>query len=123
MAVAFIVYFLWYLSWPVSEGEVESIADQTIEGIGITRKRKVRIIRYRYIYDNIEYYSVRQGLFMKFGFSPIVDLGDRIKMSVCTKLPDLSCPRRVALEACVLMGIVLFCALLGAFFYWNGFIA
>ena len=111
-ASSFVAFFLWYLSWPVVDGKVVDVTTRVTEKTLYVRARKSRIVCYDYRYSDVDYRSVAQGLITRGGLGPKVNVGDTIRVSVCTRWQSLSCPRRVRFEAMVTLSIVLLSTLL-----------
>lgn len=119
LALGCITYYIWYLTWPVVEGQVENVSRIVIKGIAITRPKEFRIVRYSYNFYGKECSASKQSLFTKRGFSPRVGKGDKILVSVCADLPFLTCPRRALFDGFLLMLIVMFCSVTAAMAYMS----
>lgn len=108
LALLSFVWYLFYLTWPVVEGGVKATTNIVVPGM-LTPPKKFRIVRFRYRFEGKEYSATRASLFTRRGLAPRVNIGDRIKVSVCIDLPQLTCPRRAGFDGLVVLLIVLFC--------------
>jgi hypothetical protein len=115
-ALVAIVYYIWYLTWPVAEGKVENVSRIVVPTV-MSGSMKYRIVRYSYHFDGEERSVSKQSLFTKRGLSANVKIGDRMPISVCIDLPMLSCPRRPLFDGFVLLVIALFCSFVATMAY------
>jgi hypothetical protein len=104
----FIVLYAWYLTWPVSVGVVTHVDEWTRRGNGVIGPRKCRHVRYEYEWGAQTFKSSRQSLFLAHALSPKKQVGDNIAVSVCSKLPAMTCPRRPGFELMILLVWVTF---------------
>lgn len=105
-SIGFILYFVWYLTWPVVRGEVTDVRCGISDISYVRGRRKYRLVSYEYSYLGRTYSSARQGLFVGAALGPRKQAGDMIKVSVCRSVPDLSCPSRPTFEALILIAIL-----------------
>lgn len=113
----FTLFYIWYLTWPVVSAKVTSVDSGILEGIGISRLRKYRLLNYTYEYRGVTYHSRRQGLITARAFSLDAKVDDLIQVRVCTLFQSLSCLSRMWFEAKVVLFSILVLTILASVIY------
>ncbi|SOB76044.1 hypothetical protein SAMN04488490_1715 [Marinobacter sp. LV10R510-11A] len=102
-ALVSIAFYIWYLTWPVTEGVVTHVDKWIQPKNNIIGPRKKRRLRYEYEWKSERRGTAGQSLFLAYAFSPKKKVGDSIKISVCQQFPSISCPWRPGFEFFVLL--------------------
>jgi len=110
----FTLFYLWYMTCPVVSAKVTSVDSGILEGIGISRPRKYRLLNYSYEYRGATYHSRRQELITARAFSLDAKVYDLIQVRVCTLFQSLSCPSRIWFEAKVILLSILVLTILAS---------
>ncbi|SOB76048.1 hypothetical protein SAMN04488490_1719 [Marinobacter sp. LV10R510-11A] len=105
LTVAFfsILFYIWYLTWPVAEGVVTHVDKWIQPKNDVIGPRKKRRLRYEYDWNSERCGTAGQSLFLAYAFSPKKNVGDPIRISVCQRFPGITCPWRPGFEFFVLL--------------------
>lgn len=101
LACGYVLYYLWYLSWPTVAAVVTRSCSADLSGV-VTSRDKVELIYYRFDYAGKTHEMNRTGLFIRMGFAPKVLEGEAITVSICPLSVGLSCPDRKLFNLIVL---------------------
>lgn len=108
-SVCIMVFYIWYLTWPVVEGKVLNVNEGISNISKIRSPSKYRLLTYEFEYEGVKTTSSRQGLIVTSGLALNKMKGDSVRMSVCTGLRSWSCPYRPFQEffvSLVYMGVI-----------------
>ncbi|UQG60762.1 hypothetical protein MIH18_02040 [Marinobacter sp. M3C] len=98
-----IVLFAWYLAWPVTSGVVTRVDEWMQPTNDVLRAKKRRSVSYEYEWQGSKRTGTRQSLFLAHGLSPKKQVGDTIDVSVCSIVPEMTCPRRPWFELFIVL--------------------
>lgn len=109
-------YFLWYLSWPVTEGQVSEVKEVVASSSKIRSPRRYRRLTFSFSVNGVICFSSRQGLFFPNALAPRKLLGQSVEIRMCISNQRISCLSRPVFEFFLFVCISLIIGLVGVLY-------
>lgn len=121
LAVWLLYKYFMYIRWPVVDGVVTDVICGVSTKSSVRSPRAYRVIKYLAVYEGREFKCFKQSYWMRDAFSPKLNVGDILKVSICDKDPKSSCPYRPVRELFITLSMITL-IMICVFILWWGLV-